>query len=155
LRGVTAHTRNVTPRSPIPTRRAPAGLRLPVPMFVRLWGAVLGLLSTALGLVFLASPVPNRTPALEARSVVAVIEVPLGIVLVAAGLWVVAATMVGHSRASAHAVAAVAHLTHVVALGATFVIAYPLQPLPVLVLASFAVIAHGGACLDYWSRGWR
>lgn len=145
----------MTPRRSIPTRRAPEGLRLPVPMFVRLWGTVLGLLSTALGVTFLASPVPNRPPDLEVRSVVAVIEVPLGIALAAAGLWVVAATITGHSRASAHAVAGVVHLAHLVALVATFVIAYPLQPLPIIVLAAFAVIAHGGACLDYWHRGWR
>lgn len=145
----------MTPRGSIPTRRAPEGLRLPVPLSVRLWGAVLGMLTVALGLVYLIAPVPNRPPALEARSVVAVIEVPLGWAMVAAGLWVVAATLVSHSRASAHAVAGIVHLAHAVAIAATVVIAYPLQPLPVLVLATFAVIAHGGACLDYFGRGWR
>lgn len=145
----------MTPRGSIPTRRAPAGLRLPVPLFIRLWGAVLGMLTVALGLVYLITPVPNRPPELAARSVVAVIEVPLGWSMVAAGVWVVTATVVSHSRASAHAVAGIVHLAHTVAIAATVVIAYPLQPLPVLVLAAFAVIAHGGACLDYWQRGWR
>lgn len=145
----------MTPRGSIPTRRAPAGLRLPVPLFVRLWGSVLGLGTLLLGVLYLTEPVPNRTPELEARSVVAVIEVPLGWAMVGAGLWVVTATLVSHSRASAHAVAGIVHLAHAVALAATAVIAYPLQPLPVLVLAAFAVIAHGGACLDYFGRGWR
>lgn len=130
-------------------------MRLPVPMFVRLWGAVLGLLTVALGLAFLVSPVPNRPAELEARSVVAIVELPLGLALIGVGGWVVLATLLSQARASAHAVAGVVHLAHLVALVATFVIAYPRQPLPVIVLASFAVIAHGGACLDYWQRGWR
>jgi hypothetical protein len=130
-------------------------MRLPVPAFIRAWGAVLGALSLGLGLALLTSPVPNRPPALDERSVVALIELPLGFALIGAGGWVVVATFVAQARASAHAVAAVVHLAHLFALAATFVIAYPLQPLPQIVLAGFAVIAHGGACLDYWQRGWR
>jgi hypothetical protein len=145
----------VTARDPIPTRRAPAELRLPVPGHIRLWGAVLGALSAVLGFVLLTSPVPNRPADLEARSVVAVIETPLGWAMLAAGGWVVIGTAVSQARASAHAVVAVVHLAHVVALGATFLIAYPLQPLPPILTGAFAVIAHGGACLDYWNRGWR
>lgn len=139
----------------IPTRRAPAGMRLPVPVHVRVWGSVLGMLTALLGFVFLAPPVPNRPADLDARSVVAVFEQPLGWALLAVGGWVVLASIVGHARASAHAVAGVVHVAHLVALVATFLIAYPLQPVPQIVLAGFAVIAHGGACLDYWQRGWR
>ena len=145
----------MTARDPIPTRRAPVGMRLPVPAFIRVWGAVLGLLSAALGLVLLTAPVPNRPLALESRSVVALIELPLGLAMIGAGGWVVVATPVGQATASAHAVTGVVHLAHVFALAATFVIAYPWQPIPPIVTASFAVIAHGGACLDYWQRGWR
>lgn len=130
-------------------------MRLPVPGHVRLWGAVLGLLTLGLGLSYLLSPVPNRAPELEARSVVALIELPLGFAMIGAGGWVVVATLVSQARSSAHAVAGVVHLAHVAALAATFVLAYPYQPLPGLFLASFGVIAHGGACLDYWQRGWR
>lgn len=149
----------MTPREPrwhpIPTRRAPAELRLPTPLYLRLWGALLGLLTLLLGIVYLTSPVPNRPPALERVSVVAIIELPLGFAMIGAGGWVVLATLLSQARSSAHAVAGVVHLAHVVALVATFVIAYPMQPAPVILLAAFAVIAHGGACLDYWQRGWR
>jgi hypothetical protein len=149
------HTRRVTAREPIPTRRAPAGMRLPVPVHVRLWGAVLGALTMALGLALTLEPVPHRTRALDERSVVAVIELPLGLAMIGAGLWVIIATAFTQARASAHAVAGVVHGAHLGALAATFVIAYPWQPVPPIVTAGFAVIAHGGACLDYWQRGWR
>lgn len=152
---VTGHTRPVTTRKPVPTRRAPADLRLPVPWHVRVWGAVLGLLTGSLGFVFLTSPVPNRPLELEAESVVAIIELPLGFAMIGAGGWVVVATMLTQARASAHAVAGVVHLAHVFALTATLFIAWPLQPVPPILTAAFAVIAHGGACLDYWQRGWR
>lgn len=145
----------MTAREPYPTRRAPDAMRLPVPAHVRLWGAVLGLFTAALGFVFLTSPVPNRPPDLEAASVVAIIELPLGLAMIGAGGWTVLATLVTQARASAHAVTAVVHLAHVFALCATFVIAYPMQPLPPILTGVFAVIAHGGASLDYWQRGWR
>jgi hypothetical protein len=145
----------VTARDPIPTRRAPAGMRLPVPPFIRVWGAVLGGLTMALGLALTVEPVPNRPEQLEARSVVALIELPLGLAMIGAGAWVILATALTQARASAHAVAAVVHGAHLGALAATFVIAYPWQPAPPIVTAGFAVIAHGGACLDYWQRGWR
>jgi hypothetical protein len=136
-------------------RRAPRELRLPVPRVVSVWGAILGLATASLGFAYLTAIVPNRRPELEARSVVAIIETPLSAVWLIVGGWVVVATLVGQARASAHAIAAVVHLAHLTAVAATFVIAYPFQPVPGIVLALFPAIAHGGASLDYWSRGWR
>lgn len=152
---VTGHTHRVTIRDPIPTRRAPTEMRLPVPGHVQLWGAVLGFGTALLGFLYLSAFTPNRRPELEAISVVAKIETPLAWFMLAAGGWVVVATAVSQARSSAHAIAAVVHSAHLVALGATFVIAYPLASAPGVVQASFAVIAHGGACLEYWQRGWR
>jgi hypothetical protein len=72
-----------------------------------------------------------------------------------AGGWVIIATCLSQARASAHAIASAVHGVHLAALAATFLIAYPLQPAPGVVTAVFAVIAHGGASIDYWQRGWR
>lgn len=138
----------------IPTRRAPAAMRLPVPRHVAAASLVMGIGTVVLGIGYATTKV-LRAPALEAKSVVAAIEVPLGWVMVAVGAWVTVAAIVGHGRASAHAIAAVVHGAYLLALVITFVIAYPLQPVQGVALALFGFIAHGGACLDYWQRGWR
>ena len=136
------------------TRKAPAEMRLPVPRHVAAASILMGLGSCVLGITYATTDV-HRRPELEARSVVAVIERPLGWITLAIGLWVVCAALLGRSRASAHAVAAVAHGAYFIALAATYVLAFPYQPLPAVALALFGLIAHGGASLDYWQRGWR
>jgi hypothetical protein len=140
---------------PIRPRRAPADMRLPVPRHATLASLLLGAVTAALGFVYLTEIVPNRSQALEGESVVAVIEQPLGWALLVAGGWVAVACLLRQARSSAHAIAAVVHLVHLFALVATFVIAYPLQPAPPVLSAVFAVVAHGGASLDYWKRGYR
>jgi hypothetical protein len=140
---------------PFKPRRAPADMRLPVPRHATAASIVLGVATAALGFAYLTAIVPNRSAALEEQSVVAVIENPLGWALLASGGWVVVATLVRQARSSAHAIAAVVHLAHLCALAATFVIAWPLQPAPPVITAVFAVIAHGGASLDMWKRGYR
>jgi hypothetical protein len=140
---------------PIPTRRAPADMRLPVPRHVRMASVVLGVATCLLGFVYLTEITPNRAAPLEEESVVAVIELPLGWTFLGVGGWVVIAACVAQARASAHAVAAAVHTVHLMALVVTFFIAYPLQPAPPVITAVFAVIAHGGASLDHWQRGWR
>ena len=136
-------------------RRAPADMRLPVPLHVRLASVLLGLSSCLLGFAYLTAIVPNRSPELAEKSVVAVIETPLGWALLAVGGWVVIAAAVAQARSSSHLVAAAVHGVHLAALIATFFIAWPLQPAPPVITAVFAVVAHGGASLDYWKRGWR
>jgi len=139
----------------IPTRRAPLGLTLPIPRHIIVTSVALGLTTVLLGFSYLWRPATIRSPDLERLSVVAKIDGPLGFVMVAVGVWVVVAAMVGCTRASAHAVTSITHLAYVVAVAMTYVIAYPLQPLPSVPLAVFGFIAHGGACLAYWQRGWR
>jgi hypothetical protein len=138
----------------IPTRKAPPDMRLPVPRYIRLSSAALGIATAVMGIGYATIQVYRR-PALEAQSVVAVIEEPLGWAMFAAGLWVLAAALIGHGRASAHGVAAACHAAFLGAIAATYVIAYPLQPIQGVALALFGFIAHGGASLDYWQRGWR
>jgi CHASE2 domain-containing sensor protein len=129
-------------------------MRLPVPRHVAAASVLMGFATCVLGGAYATTDVYRR-PELEARSVVAVIEEPLGWVTLAVGLWVVAAALLGRSRASAHAVAAVCHGAYFVAIAATYVLAFPYQPLPAVALALFGLIAHGGASIDYWQRGWR
>lgn len=135
-------------------RLAPAGMRLPVPWHVIAASIVLGVATIVLGVAYATTEV-NRAPALEAKSVVALIERPLGWLMVVIGAWVVLAAMAGTARASAHSIAAVLHGAYLVALLATFVLAYPLQPLHGVALAVFGLVAHGGAGIDYWKRGYR
>lgn len=135
-------------------RRAPSDMRLPVPRHVMLASIAMGASSIVLGYAY-ATGMVYRRPELEAKSVVALIERPLGIVLIIIGLWVVAAGIGRHSRASAHVVAAVCHGAYLVAMCATVIIAWPHQSFVGPALAAFAFIAHGGAALDFWQRGYR
>lgn len=129
-------------------------MRLPVPRHVRFASVALGFGTAVMGLGYATIPV-YRPPALERESVVAAIETPLGWVMLVVGLWVLVAAFLGHGRASAHAVAAAAHGVYLGAMVLTYLFAYPLQPLQGVALALFGLIAHGGASLDYWQRGWR
>lgn len=138
---------------PIPTRTAPRGLTLPVPLHVRATSVGLGGASMLLGLIYLTVP-PRRDGPLS-NSVMAVLEAPLGWVMLALGGWVVLAALAGIARASAHGVTAMAHAVYTVALVLTFLSVHPPRPSVASVLSVFAVVAHGGASIDYWKRGWR
>lgn len=156
------HTRTVTQPRPEPhpqlivplrTRVAPPGVTLPVPVHVRLTSVGLGAATMLLGLVYLTTP-PRRGGPLSS-SVMALMEAPLGWVMLALGGWVVLAALAQAARSSAHGVAAVVHLTYTVALVATFLQLEPPRPTVASVLSVFAFVAHGGACIDYWKRGYR
>lgn len=129
-------------------------MRLPVPRHVAAASVVLGVASVILGVGYATVKV-IRPPELEAQSILAVIEVPLGWVLAVAGLVVIVAAALRSARASAHTLAAVAHGAFLVALLLTYVNAYPLQAPQGPALALFGFVAHGGAALDYWQRGYR
>lgn len=139
---------------PIPTRKAPPEMRLPTPRHVALASFALGGATAVLGIAYATTEV-HRPPQLERESVVALIERPLGWAMLVVGLWVVAAASTGVTRASAHAIAAVLHGAYLLALVATYVLAFPWQPLQGVALAIFGLVAHGGASLDYWRRGYR
>jgi hypothetical protein len=139
---------------PFQPRRAPADMRLPVPRHVVAASLAMGVGTIVLGVAYATTSVYRR-PELEARSVVAVIERPLGWVLIVLGAWVVLAAVGRHTRASAHAVTAVAHGAYLAAIAATYVLAYPFQSLAPVALALFACIGHGGAAIDFWQRGYR
>lgn len=138
----------------IPTRKAPPGMRLPVPRHVALASFAMGVGTFVLGVGYATVEVYRR-PEVAERSVIAVIEHPLGWVLALLGLWVTIASIVGRSRASAHALAAVAHGVYLAAALVTLALTYPLTPPQLGALALFGFVAHGGAALDYWQRGWR
>lgn len=138
---------------PLSTRTAPAGVTLPVPLHVKVTSVGLGGASMLLGVIYLVAP-PRRDGPLS-NSVMALLESPLGWVMVALGAWVILATAAGMARASAHGVAAMAHLVYSVALVLTFLQLEPPRPSVASVLSVFAVVAHGGASIDYWKRGWR
>lgn len=135
-------------------RTAPQELALPVPPYVKVLGVGLGLGTAVLGLVYLLWP-PYRPPGIAELSVVATIEPALGWVMVMLGTWVVAATLVGHGRASAHAVAAAAHGVYMLALVWSLFLTGPIVPSVAATLSWFALIAHAGWSLDYWQRGYR
>ena len=135
-------------------RLAPAGMRLPIPKHVTAASLALGLATIVLGIAYATTDV-YRPPELEAQSVVALVERPLGWCMVLVGTWVVLAALAGAARASAHAIAAVLHGAYLFALLMTYVLAYPLQPLHGVALAVFGLVAHGGAGIDYWKRGYR
>lgn len=134
-------------------RVAPPGLTLPVPVHVRITSVGLGAATLLLGFVYLTDP-PKRTGPLS-NSVMALMETPLGWVMVALGCWVVLAAVSSTARSSAHAVAAIAHLAYSVALVVTWSQVEPPTPTVASVLSVFAFVAHGGASLDYWKRGYR
>ena len=129
-------------------------MRLPTPRHVWLATLTLGLGTLVLGFGYLTTKV-YRVPELEEQSVVAVIERPLGGLMLVVGAWVFVAGLTGCGRAIAHAVAAILHGAYFVALAATYVLAYPLQPEQGVALGLFGLVAHGGASIDYWQRGWR
>lgn len=136
-------------------RTATPGLTLPVPLYVQGAGLALGLLSSLLGVAHLTRD-RSRPPGLAGNSVVAIIEPVLGWVLIALGAWVVVATLTRHARASAHAVAAVAHGAYLVALLLTLAfVGIRSGPSVTATLAGFALVAHTGECLAYWQRGYR
>lgn len=139
--------------APLTTRTAPPGLTLPVPLHVRVTSVGLGVGTMLLGLIYLTAP-PRRDGPLSS-SVMALMEAPLGWVMLALGGWVVLAALSQCARSSAHGVAAIVHLTYTVALVATFLQLVPPKPSVASVLSVFAVVAHGGACIDYWKRGYR
>lgn len=131
------------------------GITLPVPIYVTAAGLAMGVLTSVLGVAHLTRD-PARPPGLAGNSVVAVIEPVLGWVLIALGAWVVAATLTRTARASAHAVAAVAHAAYLVALLLTLAfVGIRSGPSVTATLAGFALVAHTGACLAYWQRGHR
>lgn len=134
-------------------RTAPPGLTLPVPLHVKATSVGLGAASMLLGVVYLTAP-PQRTGPLS-NSVMALMEQPLGWTMLALGGWVVLAALSGVARSSAHGVAAMAHLVYSVALVLTFLQLVPPRPTVASVLSVFAFVAHGGASIDYWKRGWR
>lgn len=135
------------------TRPAPPGLRLTVPVYVRAAGAAMGVATVLLGLIYLLVP-PSRDPDAR-RTTIAVLEPYLGTAMVLLGILVVLATIASTLRAVAHGVTAVAHGAYVVALIASFLALDPIRPTVASVLSIFAVIAHGGASIDYWQRGHR
>lgn len=128
-------------------------MTLPVPLHVALTSLGLGVGSMLLGVIYLTNP-PRRTGPLS-NSVMALMEQPIGWAMVFIGAWVVLAAVTGWSRASAHMVAAMAHLVYMGALFFTFLQLVPPRPTVASVLSIFAFVAHGGACLDYWKRGYR
>jgi hypothetical protein len=138
----------------IRTRKAPLGMRLPVPRHVQLASALMGIGTLVLGVSYAVIPVYRR-PEVADRSVVAAIEHPLGWCMAVVGVWVLVSTALGHSRASAHTVAAVAQLVYLGAVVWTIALTYPFTPPQAGALALFGFIAHGGAALDYWKRGYR
>lgn len=125
-----------------------------MPLHVKVAGGALGLVTAMLGLIYLLAP-PRRVPALERVSVVAVLEPFLGWAMLAIGGWVLLATATATARASAHLVAAVSHALYFGACVASFLLTVPPRPTVAAVLALGVFIAHGGACLAYWQRGWR
>lgn len=139
--------------SPMRTRVAPPGLTLPVPAHVRITSVGLGAASMMLGLLYLTNP-PKRTGPLS-NSVMALMETPLGWVMLVLGGWVILASVSSCARSSAHAVAAIAHAAYTVALIVTWAQLNPPSPTVASVLSVFAFVAHGGASIDYWKRGYR
>jgi hypothetical protein len=129
-------------------------MRLPVPRHVQAASVAMGVGTIVLGIAYATSSVYRR-PELEDRSVVALIERPLGWLMIAVGVWVVIAAVIRHTRASAHAVAAVMHGGYLAAMAATFFLAFPYQSAAGVALALFPFVAHGGCAIDYWSRGYR
>lgn len=145
---------SVPATDPLMPRTAPPGLTLPVPVHVQLAGGALGAATVWLGLVYLVTPPPLASVARPA-STLALLTPALAWCMIAAGGWVILSTVARAARASAHLVAAVVHLAYLAGLVATFLQLQPFRISVVSALSVFAVIAHGGACIDYWKRGWK
>jgi len=138
---------------PLRTRPAPLGLTLPVPLHVQFVSLLMGAATVLLGVVYLVSP-PATGPARPVSTVEYLTPI-LAWAMVASGAWVILATIARAARSSAHGVAAVVHLTYCAGLVVTFVELQPFRVTVVSILSVFAWIAHGGACIDYWKRGWK
>jgi len=136
------------------TRLAPPGLTLPVPLHVQLVSLAMGVASVLLGVVYLTDPPRPRSPALPVATV-EYLTPAMAWCMVCAGAWVILAAVARAGRSSAHGVAAVVHVTYCAGLVATFVELQPFRISVVSILSVFAWIAHGGACIDYWKRGWK
>ena len=134
-------------------RIAPAGMTLPVPRHVKVAGFLMGLATIGLGALLLASP-PRAGGALD-TTVLQLIRPPLGWAFLLIGLAVVCAHLTATARASAHGVAAVAHVIHCVALFLSIAFSEYNQVTVASVLSLFAWLAHGGCSLDFWKRGYR
>lgn len=137
------------------SREAPPGLTLPVPLHVRIASLGLGVATGLLGLLYLTAPPRTHGPGPLSSTVLSLLEQPLGWCMVLLGAWVIVAAVSGVARSSAHGVAAIAHLAYTAALVQSFLALVPPRPSVVSILSVFAFVAHGGACLDYWKRGWR
>jgi hypothetical protein len=139
---------------PLMPRTAPPGLTLPVPLHVQLASAVMGAATVLLGLVYLVTP-PRLGGAAQPFSTVDALTPPLAWCMVAGGAAVILATVARAARSSTHGVTAVVHLTYCVGLAISALQQEPVRITVVSVLSVFAFIAHGGACIDYWKRGWK
>lgn len=136
------------------TRVAPPGLTLPVPLHVQLSSLLLGLLSVVLGMIYLVDPPPEASPAVPFTTL-DYLRPPVVVLLLLMGSLVVLATLGRAARSSAHGLAAIVHLAYTVGLVATFFQTEPVRITIVSILSVFAWVAHGGACIDYWKRGWK
>lgn len=134
-------------------RTAPPGLTLPVPLHVQVVSVFMGLATVVLGMVYLTNPPPMASP--TRVTTLSELTPALAWCMVATGAWVILATFARAARASAHGVAAVVHVTYCVGLVATFLTLEPFRVTVVSALSVFAWVAHGGACIDYWKRGWK
>lgn len=138
----------------ITPRTAPPGLTLAVPTHVQVASGFMGLATVVLGIVYLTSPPPLASPA-RVTTTLSELTPALAWCMVAVGAWVILATFARAARASAHGVAAVVHLTYCAGLVITFLDLEPFRVSAISALSVFAWIAHGGACIDYWKRGWK
>lgn len=138
---------------PLMPRVAPPGLTLTVPLHVQLASAVLGALTVVLGCSYLTSPPPVGSAARP--TTIGELTPVLAWVMVAAGGWVILSVAARAARSSAHGIAAVVHATYCAGLVITSLTFEPFRVTVVSILSVFAVVAHGGACIDYWKRGWK
>lgn len=142
-----------SPSEPLTPRVAPPGMTLPVPVHVQLASLVLGTLTILLGAVYLTSPPPVGSAARP--TTISELTPVLAWVMIAAGSWVVLAAVARSARSSAHGIAAIVHGTYCAGLVVTSLTFHPFRVTIVSILSVFAVVAHGGACIDYWKRGWK
>lgn len=129
-------------------------MTLDVPVHVRCAGGLLGVGTVLIGLIYLAAPPERRGPS-QLTSVIAVMEPVLGWVMLVLGSGVVLATVLGQARASAHVLATAVHATYMGGLVVQFLITQPVRPTVTAVLSFMGAVAHGGAALAYWQRGYR
>lgn len=138
---------------PLTPRVAPLGMTLPVPRHVTVAGTLMGAATFGLGMLLLLSPPRPGTPL--AVTMLELIRPPLAWAFLLIGVAVICAHLTRTARASVHAVAAVAHVVHCVALFLSVAFSSYGQLTVASVLSLFAWVAHGGCSLDYWKRGYR